>query len=127
MKVDTQIISFDSSVEEIENNFRLTVKELLERISEITESRVLEKEVVSEVKRMLDVAVTPNSPIELNDVISWGWKVGLIDSIGGGAAGKLTLYVADMTLRLKEKEGVTQVSVTSPTGKTLHVKTTIIV
>lgn len=127
MLVTTKIISFDDANDEIEQSFRQTVKKWLDTIWNIMESRIPEEEVKLGLRKLLDSVVTSNSPIELDDAISWSWQVSDMGTIGSGTVGRLVIYVADATLKLKEHEGVTRASVTTPKGKTLHVETGIVV
>lgn len=127
MLVTTKIISFDDASEEIEQSFHQTVKKWLDTIWDIMEPRLAEEDVKLGLKQLLDSFVTPNSPVELVDAISWNWQISRMEKIGSGTAGRLVIYVADATLKLKENEGVTRVSITTPKGKTLHVETEIVV
>lgn len=127
MLVTTKIISFDDASEEIEQFFHQTVKKWLDTIWDIMEPRLAEEDVKLGLKQLLDSFVTPNSPVELVDAISWNWQISRMEKIGSGTAGRLVLYVADATLKLKENEGVTRVSITTPKGETLHVETEIVV
>lgn len=127
MLVTLKIISFDDASEEIEQFFRQTVKKWLDTIWDIMEPRLAEEDVKLGFKQFLDSFVTPNSPVELVDAISWNWQISRMEKIGSGTAGRLVLYVADATLKRKENEGVTRVSITTPKGETLHVETEIVV
>ena len=127
MIVETQIVSLDDAVEDIEDNFRQAVQKWLDQIWVIMEPRILEEDVKRGLKEILDAVVGPNSPIELDSAMSWSWQVGKIEPISGGAAGKCTIYIADTSLKMKSNEGTTRVSLTSPQGKTFHVQTTIVV
>lgn len=126
MLITTKIISLDDANKEIEQCFHETVKKWLDTIWNIMAPRIPEDE-VRRVKEAFDSVITSNSPSELDNAMSWSWKVSRIEAIDGGTAGKLVLYVADVTLKLKEHEGITRTSITTPRGKTLHVETDIVV
>lgn len=127
MLVTTKIISFDDANEEIEQSFHQTVKKWLDTIWNIMQPQIAEADVRLGLKVLLDSVVTPNSPSELDNAISWSWQVSRMETIGSGTVGKLVLYIADVTLKLKEEEGITRASVTTPKGKSLHVETEIVV
>lgn len=127
MLATTKIISFDDASEEIEQSFHQIVKKWLDTTWDIMEPRIVEEDVKLGLKQLLDSFVTSNSPNELVDAISWSWQVSRMETIGSGTAGRLVLFVADATLKLKEHEGVTRASITTPKGKTLHVETEIVV
>lgn len=126
MLLKTKVISFDPAREEIEHSFRHVVKQWLETIWKIMEPRITEEEVKNGLKEILDsLVVTSSSPSELDSGISWSWQVSEIEAIGGGSAGRLTIYVADTTCNFKENEGIVRSSATLA-GKTLHFETEII-
>ena len=126
MIVKTKIISFDSAREEIEHSFRHVVKQWLENVWKIMESRIIEEDLKVGLKELLDsLVVTSSSPSELDSSISWGWQVSEIETIGGGSVGRLTIYVADTTCKFKENEGIVRSSATL-VDKTLHFETEII-